>query len=93
MNNNVKIANELIGIVKTLTSSKSNDPSDFNNFKKHIVDFCKEEKSSVKEVNKEDIKNELRKKVESMDKDSKFDMSRSDKTDTRVLDILADDEN
>lgn len=60
---NLKIANELVKIARSLvsfnekhskkaiTSAKSNDPSDFENFKKHIVDFCKEETKKLQELN------------------------------------------
>ena len=51
----------------------------------------KEEKSPVKKVNEEDIKNELRKKVEGMDWKQRKDMALSKEADSRVLDILADD--
>ena len=59
---NVKVAKQLIKIAKsleslnekyskkTLTSTKLNDPSDFDNFKKHIMNVCENEIKNFQEL-------------------------------------------
>ena len=37
-----RISRELVEIAKQLESAKNNDPGDFDNFKKYIMNFCKQ---------------------------------------------------
>ena len=46
-----KVSRQLRNIAKQIEAKNSNDPSEFENFKKHIMDVCEQEIKNFQELN------------------------------------------
>ena len=46
-----KISKELVEIAKQVEIAQNNDPGDFDNFKKYIMNFCEQQIKNFQELN------------------------------------------